>query len=518
MAGKARPMSQIKQLLRLHQQQSGIKTIARELGISKNTVKSYLAKLSQINWSVQELLLLDDPVLESRFHAGNPAYKDPRYDHMAGKLDYFAEQLKLTGVTRLLLWEEYIAAYPEGYSYSQFCFHLTQQLVARRPTMVLSHEPADKLFIDFAGKQLSFTDRDTGEQISCQVFVACLPFSDYAFAMAVPSQRLDDFLYALGCCLSHIGGVPKALVPDNLKSAIIKTSRYEPELNRALEDFANHYDTVVVPARVRKPRDKALVENQVKNIYTRVFARLRHRQFFDMASLNQAITELMKVHNQTRMQQKPYCREERFLAAEKHLLGELPAEAFQLKYYREAKVAHNGHIYLGEDKHHYSVPFAFTGQQVKVIYTRSMVRIYARGNQVAVHMRSKRQGGYTTEKEHLCSQHRQWKERSPEYYITRAGSKMPELKLLIESMFDQGRYPELVYRTCDGLFRLYRQSDPAAFARACQLALEHKVYSYRFVQNILQNGTLLEQLPEADINLPGHYNIRGRDYYTSKNQ
>ena len=217
-----------------------------------------------------------------------------------------------------------------------------------RPTMVLSHEPADKLFIDFAGKQLDYTDRNTGGQISCQVFVACLPFSDYAFAMVVPSQRLEDFLHALGCCLSYMGGVPKALVPDNLKSAIIRSSRYEPELNRALADFANHYDTVVVPARVRKPRDKALVENQVKNIYTRVFARLRHRQFFDMASLNQAITELMKVHNQTRMQQKPYCREERFLAAEKHLLGELPAEAFQLKYYPEAKVAHNGHIYLGE--------------------------------------------------------------------------------------------------------------------------------------------------------------------------
>jgi transposase len=397
MAGKARPMSQIKQLLRLHQQQCGIKIITRRLGISKNTVKSYLSKLTQIPQPISELLTLDDPVLETRFHAGNPAYKDPRYEHMSNKLDYFASELKRVGVTRLLLWEEYIRAYPEGYSYSQFWFHLTQQLIARRPTMVLQHEPAGKLFIDFAGKQLQYTNQHTGQPVSCQVFVACLPFSDYAYAMVVPSQRLEDFLYALGCCLAHLGGVPKALVPDNLKSAVVKASRYEPGINRALEDFANHYNTVVVPARAGKLRDKALVENQVRNVYTRVFARLRHRHFFDMASLNQAIQELMNVHNQTRMQQKPYCRQERFLAAEKHLLDPLHEQPFELKHYREAKVAHNGHIYLGEDKHHYSVPFTFTGQQMKVIYTRSTVRIYAQGKQVATHIRSNRMGGYTTQ-------------------------------------------------------------------------------------------------------------------------
>lgn len=514
MAGKPRPMSQIKQLLLLHQQQNGVKTIARQLGISKNTVKSYLAKLAQSKYSIAELLLLDDPLLEVRFHAGNPAYKDPRYEYMATQMDYYTAELKKVGVTKMLLWEEYISAYPQGYVYSQFCFHLRQQLVARRPTMVLSHEPADKLYIDFAGKQLSYADRLSGELVSCQVFVACLPFSDYTFAMAVPSQRLEDFLYALGCCLNHLGGVPRAIVPDNLKSAIVKASKYEPEINRAMEDFANHYGTVVVPARPRKPRDKASVENQVKNVYTRVFARLRNQQFFDIDSLNQAIQELMRIHNQTRMQQKQYCRQERFIAAEKALLGELPALSFEIKYYREHKVAHNGHIYLGEDKHHYSVPFAYTGQQVKVIYTRSMVRIYARGQQIATHIRTTRTGGYTTQKDHLSSQHQHWQQRSPEYYISRARNMMPELHLLVESMFGQGKYPETQYRTCDGLFRLYRQADRAAFAQACELALEHKVYSYRFIQNILQNGTTDSQAPPHTPNLPDHHNIRGRDYYT----
>src|SRR5690606_33097634 len=312
MAGKARPMSQIKQLLRLHSQGMPLKRIARTLGISRNTVKGYLRKVSEGTKRIEELLALDNPVLEAHFHAGNPAYKDPRYAHLVSKLPYYEKELKRTGVTRELLWEEYIAGCPEGYSYTQFCFHLRQRLASINPTMVLEHRAGEKLFIDFAGKTLSYIDRDTGEEISCPVLVACLPFSDYAFAMAVPSQGTEDFLHGLECCLRHLGGVPQALVPDNLKAAVERADRYEPTINRTMEEFANHYGTVVVPARARKPKDKASVENQVKNVYTRVFAKLRNRRFFDVASLNAAIAKRMAAHNQTRMQKKAYCRLERF--------------------------------------------------------------------------------------------------------------------------------------------------------------------------------------------------------------
>lgn len=258
----------------------------------------------------------------------------------------------------MLLWEEYRREYPGGYGHTQFFFHLSQQLVARRPSMVLEHCAAEKLYVDFAGKPLSYVDIQTGEIISCQVFVACLPYSDYSFAMAVKSQSVEDFLYALSCFLAELGGVPKILVPDNLKSAITKASRYEPDVNSVLDDFANHYKIAVVPARVRKPKDKALVENQVKLIYTRIYAKLRNQQFFDLTSLNQAIGEKIREHNQTRMQQKPYCREECFLADERHLLSPLPEQPFELKYYKELKVAKNNHIYLSQDKHYYSVPYA----------------------------------------------------------------------------------------------------------------------------------------------------------------
>jgi transposase len=237
MAGKTKPMSQIKQLLQMHLQGRKVKEIARVLEISKNTVKAYLHKVALSGVSAQSLLELDDPVLEARFHAGNPAYLDQRFVDFKNRIEGFLKDLPKPGVTRKLLWQEYKSEYPNGYGYTQFCYHLSQHQLARKPSMVLVHQPGEKLFVDFAGKKLQYIDPDTGEVIQCQVFVACMPYSDYSFAMAVPTQGIEDFLYALACCLSHLGGVPKVLVPDNLKAAIIKASRYEPDINRALEDF-----------------------------------------------------------------------------------------------------------------------------------------------------------------------------------------------------------------------------------------------------------------------------------------
>lgn len=505
-------MSQIKQLLRLHKVQTPIKRMARELGISKNTVKGYLAKLEEGGHGIDALLALEDPILEAVFHTGNPAYKDPRYLHMSGKLAYFERELGRTGVTKQLLWEEYIHAYPQGYGYSQFCFHLRQRLVSLKPSMVLEHEPGDRLFIDFAGKKLHYVNNATGELIACEVFVACLPFSDYGFATVVPSQRMEDFLYALDRCLHYLGGVPRALVPDNLKAAVTRPDPYEPGINMAMDDFANHYGTVVVPAKVRRPTHKALVENHVKMVYTRVFAKLRNRQFFDIHSLDKAIGELMEAHNQTRMQHRPYCRLERFLAAEKGLLKPLPVDRYQIRYYAEPKVAPNGHISVGRDRHMYSVPFAHIGQRVKAIYTRTKVAVYFDGKQVASHLRA-HGPGYTTVREHLCSHHQHYLGRSPAYYTEQARKKCPELHLLVQKLFEQDRYPETQYRTCDGLFRLHRQSEPAAFAKACEMALEHAVYSYRFVRKVLQGGLADNHTTVEDLPMPVHGNIRGKAYF-----
>lgn len=518
MAGKVKPMSQIKQLLQLHKKGESKKQIARCLGISKNTVKAYLQKLYQLKTDIDDLLLLEYPELEKKFHEGNPAYKDPRFEYIKQRLDYYEKRLEDVGVNRRFLWEEYRISYPEGYGYTQFCHHLNQQLIARRPTMVLSHKPGDKLFVDFAGKKLSYVDPDTGEIIKCPVFVACLPYSDYCFVMAVRSQSVEDFIFALVCCLTFLGGSPEILVPDNLKSAIIKANRYDPDINQALEDCCNHYGITILPTRVARPQDKALVENQVKMIYTRIYAKLKSHTFLSLSSLNQAIAEKNKCHNQTRMQKKPFCREENFLANEKPLLKALPDKPFELKRYVSYKVAKNNHIHLTPDLHYYSVPYQYIGEQAKVIYTNTMVRIFVRGDLVAVHQRDKTQGGYSTTKEHLCSHHQHYLDRSPGYYMNKAKSISETLFQLIKLLFEGGRPPEQNYRTCDGFFSLYRKTDPEIFNRACQEAISCQCYSYRFLRKVIDNCKNYSSQQQEELrSLPDHKNIRGKEYYKQIN-
>jgi transposase len=521
MAGKTSSMITIKQLLIMYDQGRGIKTIARDLGMSKNTVKGYLQKLDILlnkgdhSLSIPAMIQMPDPQLEALFHAGNPAYKEGRYAYVKARAAYYKKELDRTGVNRITLWQEYRLEQPDGYSYTQFCFHLQQLLQTQRPSMVLQHKPGDKLFIDFAGEKLSYTDRNTGEVVSVEVFVACLPFSDYSFVMAVPSQSSANFIHALASCLHALGGVPQAIVSDNLKSAVTRSSHYEPDINKVLQDLANHYGTTILPARAYKPKDKALVENQVGLIYTRVYARLRNLQFFDLHTLNKAIEGYVLAHNQTRMQQKPYSREERFIAEEKSHLLPLPQQKFEVKHYRELKVATNNHVYLSEDKHYYSVPYQHIGSKVKVIYTRTLVHIYHQGTQIAAHIRNYQLGGYTTDKSHLCSHHQHYLNRSPQYYLQIAQKKCPDLHRLFECIFRQNRYPEQLYKTCDGLLGLQRKTETEKFASACRMAIEYEQYNYRFVQKILQNNMANESQPPPGHPqpLPTHPNIRGKSYY-----
>jgi len=517
MAGKIKTMSQIKQLLQMHLQGKKIKEIARILEMSKNTVKQYLEKTRMLTDDISSLISIDDYELELKYHAGNPSYKEnDRYEYLKSRFDYYEKELRRVGVTRLLLWEEYRQEVKNGYSRAQFCFHLNQMLKAKKPSMILSHTAGEKLFVDFAGKKMSYVNRATGEIIECSVFVACMPYSDYCFAIAVKSQSVADFLFALQKCLEHLGGVPKVLVPDNLKSAIIRYNRYEPEINKSLEDFCNHYKMAVIPARVRKPKDKALVENQVKLIYIRVYAKLRDITFFDIQSLNEAIKEKVLNHNQTRMQLNSYCREEKFLNDERQKLSALPTEIFELKYYKEYTVGANNHIYLTEDNHYYSVPYQWIGKKVKVIYTRSKVKIYIKGNLIAAHPRAF-SGKYTTIKEHLCSHHQHYLNRSPEYYLEKAREKSELLYTLIDRLFKGGRLPEQNYKTCEGYFRLYRNTDPDIFKQACEISIESDTISYNFIMKKIDN---LKKIPflerrKEDIYkpLPAHTNIRGKCYY-----
>jgi len=318
--------------------------------------------------------------------------------------------------------------------------------------------------------------------------------------------------HALSCCLRDFGGFPKLIIPDNLKAAVIKADRYEPDLNKVMEDFGNHYGAVVLPARVRKPKNKALVENQVKLVYQRVYAKLRNQTFFSLNELNRALQEKTMEHNQTRMQQKEYSRQEKFLADEKPLLGSLPDTDFQIKYYTELKESPNNCIYLGRDKHYYSVPYAYIGQDVQVIYTHTLVKVFSnKGLPIATHER-KVGFGYTTVKDHLCSAHKFYNSRSPEFYLATARKVSAALTALMEGLFRNAEEPEVLYKRCDGLLSLQRKTAPILFERACSMAVENDILTYRFVKNIIENK-VAEPDNQEKIPLPKHDNIRGRNYY-----
>ncbi len=515
-------MRKVKQILHWHKLGGySNRRIAELVGANKETVNRYVNKAKADSKSIDELLAMDDYALDVRLRCGNPAYPDRRFETFKELLPYFVEQManKKNHMTLRLLWEEYVQEHPDDhYSLTQFRYHYRQNTKAKKEvSTVLAdlHEPGEKLYVDFSGDRLSYFDTTIGEVVYPQMFVACLPASDYTFAIAVPSQSSEDFVYAISQCLKHIGGCPKIIVPDNLKAAVIKADRHAPTLNKLLEDMGNHYGIAILPARAKKPKDKSNVEGMVKILYHRVYAPLRNQRFFSLEELNGAITVQVQKHNQTRMQLHPYTREERFLSIEKPSLLPLPEKDFEIRYSTELTVQPNCCILLGRDKHYYSVPCQYVGQQVQVDYTRTIVKIYACGELVTTHRRDTTPGQYTIQAKHMASNSEQWRARSKEYYISKAQSIMPELADLFVMLFLRDNRPEEVhYRTCDALLHLQRETDPILFRRACQVALDREIYSYHFVRNIVESkGAGLIKGQEVKSPNPSHSNIRGARAY-----
>jgi transposase len=521
MAGKTTSMNSIKQILRFHLEGASNRAIATVLGIDKETVNGYVLRAKADSMQIEELLILDDPVLEHRMKGGNPAYSDKRFETFKLMLPYFEQEMKHRHMTLQLLWDEYRSDHPDGYGLTQFRFHYNQHVKAQaqKPSTVVrdTYIPGQKLFIDFAGDTMSYIDIVTGEPVKVQMFVACMAVSDYGFAIGVPSQKSEDFIHAIICCFKSLGGVPHMLVPDNLKSAVVKTSPYEPAINNTLSDMANHYGCAVVPARPGSAKDKSPVEDQVKLVYRRVYAELRNEVFYTLEELNVAVTEKMLAHNRKRMQRLPYSREEHFLAVEKSALHPLPETDFEIITKTVLKAGMNGFIYLGREKHYYSIPHAYIGQDVKVNYTRTLVKVYSGGECIAIHHRSNNNGSYTMIQEHLASHSRVWRDKSPDYYIKRGQAAMPELGEVISCMFETATVPpETFYRGCDGLLHLEKNTAPELFRMACQTALQYRIYKYGFIKQLVESKC--EGLADNDaqnnaVMPPAHSNIRGKDQF-----
>lgn len=510
MAGKNKTMSIVKQILLQHFQGRGKKSIVRDLSVSKNTVRRYIQLAQGAGHTPEELLQLDDEALESILCKNVPVDR-AHFDQLHELFPWMREELKRTGVNRWVLWGEYRQRYPTGYSYSQFCWHYQQWLQQQNVSMIIPHDPGDKVYIDFAGKKLHYHDLEAGQDVEVEIFAGILGYSQLGFACALPSQNTEDFLCGCRHLLEYIGGSPKAIVTDNLKSGVAKASRYEPEVTQSFNDFCNHYGMAVLPTRVAKPKDKPLVEGLVRILYSRIYAPLRDRTFYSLNEINNAIAELLEVHNLMSFTNKTGSRRQLFEEQEKKLLQTLPLDAFELKHYRSVTVQKMSHVCLGEDKHYYSVPMRYIGKKVNLIYSSVDVSIFCENQRVAFHKRNRHPHGYTTVPDHVPSQHQYMLGLTPGQFIDWGKSISDEVSLYVELLIKSKKHPEQAFKSCQGLQSLTRKEGKEKLIKACKEGLELKVYNYMFIKRVMENNqnTKTSHMPT----LPFHENIRGAQAY-----
>lgn len=512
-------MNKIRQILRLYDQGKSKLTIAAYLDISRTTVRKYITSLENCGLSEREVDSLSDSELDELFGKikDKPRYESQKMLALQRCFPKMERELKRTGVTKGLLWEDYIKEFPDGYKYTQFCKHFTDWQAKVNPTMHRIHKVGDKLFVDFAGEKLSYTDKATGEVVSVEVFVAILGASQLTYVEAVPSQQKEDFISACENTLHFLGGAPSAIVPDNLKAAVTKSHRYEPTLNQAFEDFAQHYDTVVLPARAYKPRDKALVEGAVRIIYTRLYVPIRQKQYFSLSELNVAMREYLALHNNQLLKGRTYSRRMQFEEIERKELKALPIDRFELKQTFHAKVNKDSHILLGPDRHYYSVPVRFLSKKVKIIYSNSIVEIFSKFERIAIHKRSKVPHAYTTNNSHLSSSHRYSAERTPETFMERAEAIGEDVVFVIKSILDSQRHEDQKIKSCEAILGLVRKYGAERLCGACRRAMDFGIDTkvFRTIESILENNLdgQRENVFSTELDMPSHHNIRGENYY-----
>lgn len=519
MSNKLVTMQQIR--LILHHLQRGLsgRKIAKELGLSRNTVKLYTGRITSSAFSLDELHRMQDTALSAELYPSpEKASAEPRRQDFSERTALFTDDLKRTGVTRLLLWEEYKTKSPLGYEYSQFCELLSREQKLGNASMHFEYSPGELLLVDFAGDTLSYVDRESGEVIFCPVLVCVLPFSGYSYAIALPNATLPQVVKGLNQCLAFFGGVPMNFKSDNMKQIVQKSCRYEPVFTEMIQQWSLHNSLTLLAARVRKPKDKAPVESEVKLVYQRIYAPLRNNTFFSLSELNEAVLLQLSTHHQRPFQKKEDNRYIRFTELERPHLQALPGDAYLMRHSASYKVQKNYHIILGEDWHQYSVPFTYIGKQVDVTYDTDTVEIFYQHKRIALHTRSYKKHGYTTTTEHMPQGHQFYQEQKgwdAGYFLSQAEKLGSSTVVYMKAMLESKRFTEQTYNACLGLLRLARTYGPQRIDAACTRALRGRTYNYRTIHNILAaNLDKLEDGGAPDLfSLPSHDNLRGPEAF-----
>ena len=513
MANKTINMSKLRQMLRLFAQGESKLKISTLTGVSRNTLKKYLKTYVRLGLNITEIDKKTDQELDQLFGENVLPAPSDKYKTLEFFFPKMEKELKKRGVTRQILWERYIKIHPNSYKRSQFNYHYQQWLKRSKPVMHIEHIAGDKMYIDFAGEKLHLVNKDTGEISDVEVFISVLGASQLTYVEGILSQKNEDLITSCVHTLDYYGGVPRAIVPDNVKSAVTKSDRYEPTLNQAFENFASHYSTTILPARAYKPKDKSLVEGAVRIAYRRIYSVLDKKVFHTLEELNVAIKEIVEIHNNTKFSDRPYSRRTLFEEVERAALNPLPDEPFEFKRQQQATVSVNGHVCLKEDKHYYSVPYQFIGKKVKLLYTSTHVEIFYKYASLTKHQRQRKPYGYTTNIDHLASTHKYLTEWNPERFIKWAKSIDESVKQFVMCLMENKTHPEQSYKACQGVLGYERKVGRERLINACKRAIEYDNYSYQAIKSILENH--LDQLAETEApkEIPRHDNIRGVNYY-----
>lgn len=511
MARETLSMRKVSEVLRLSlEQKLSVRQVARSCCLARSTVADYLARASRadLNWPLPEGM--DEARLEGLLF---PSPEKGVQQRTPLEFLNIRNELRRKHVTLQLLWEEYREHSPKGYGYSQYCQLYRDWLGKQAVSLRQEHRAGEKLFVDYAGDTIRINDRHTGAVTAGHLFVAVLGCSNYTYAEVTATEQLPDFIGAQVRTFDYIQGVPQVVVPDNTKAAVKSPCRYDPDINRTYQELAEHYGFAVLPARPRRPKDKAKVEVGVLIAERWILARLRHHTFFSLAEVNVAVADLLTQLNRHPFKKLPGCRREAWEQMDRPALHPLPTQRYEMAEWKEVGVNVDYHVDV--DGHYYSVPHRLIGQRVMARFTRTSVEILHKSQRVATHLRNPKKGGHTTVAEHRPQSHREHLQWTPDRIASWARSIGPNCEAAVRAIIASRPIPEHGFRHCLGVIRLSKRYTRERVDRACERALKLNIVRYHHIENMLKSGR--DHLPlhanSAECPVETHDNVRGAEYY-----
>jgi transposase len=513
-------MQKIRDIIRLRlTTEMSERQIGRALKVSRTVVAKTMAQFRSSGLEAEAIANMSDSALEQAMWRKDRVIDTARYRKLEERFPTMVLELKKRGMTLEWLWKEYVEEHPDGYRYSQFCLYFQRWSAAGELWMHQEHKVGECMYADWAGEPLVVVNATTGADWPVQIYVGILGASGLTWVQANEDQKQQCWIRSNEGALRYFGGHTDALVPDNLKTGVLKADRYEPEINPVFDEFACYYGMVIFPARARRPRDKALVENAVKLVYQRIYTALRGRGFHSLAEVNEAIRELVEQHNNRPLQRLGISRRELFERTERCALKPLPPEPFPLQDIQMATVGVNYHVELREDRHYYSVPHYLRTRhpttEVKIVYDERIVSVYHQNVRVAQHLRDRSPNGYTTLPEHMPPAHRHQAEWSAERLLGWAKQVGAETEEVITKVLQSRTYAPQAFRVCLGILSLSKRHGSLRLNRACRRALSFGVHSLATIRNILAQGLEQDSQPELGLVAPvlDHENLRGAGYF-----